>query len=244
MTDNDMIMDANIPWLLLAGVTIISSAVGSYLTTYLTKKAENLATKEDISGITRQIESVKNEFGFITQQRLAIKEKQREVLLKFLDDCFVLVYEKMHYEVPIGDIDGGGDADQLIREHQHTTWTLFASVQIHKSKLTLYFPREDALLVAAQELVDASNYLKEGFNEYYSKYLLHVTKNMHDADKLIKRKESGENIDPRDVIKSFTLVSQASDEYRENIKKYIEHFEGALVQFSEIVNDHFSDTSR
>lgn len=51
---------------------------------YETKKGENVATKEDIEGITAQIEKVKNEISFENQRRHEFIKQRTERLLKIL----------------------------------------------------------------------------------------------------------------------------------------------------------------
>ncbi|MCW5899924.1 MAG: hypothetical protein KIT10_11715 [Flavobacteriales bacterium] len=57
--------------------------------TYLNKKAENLATKQDIAEITRTTESIKGQLSWAVQNRLSLDEEQRKAVLKF--------YKKYHY---------------------------------------------------------------------------------------------------------------------------------------------------
>lgn len=58
----------------IGGIVFIGVAwmfLRSYLPSYLTKKAENLATREDIAGITREIESVKTQYAILIEDSKA-----------------------------------------------------------------------------------------------------------------------------------------------------------------------------
>lgn len=55
-------------YFLIAISAFISSLAGAYLASYVKKKGENLATSEDIDGITRKIEEVKILFKHQTEE--------------------------------------------------------------------------------------------------------------------------------------------------------------------------------
>ena len=66
--------------------------IGLYLAffkSYFQEKGKNLATKEDISEITKQVESIKNDFLFSTQSKISLKTEERNSLV----NC----YEKISY---------------------------------------------------------------------------------------------------------------------------------------------------
>ena len=54
-------MSPDIAWTLIS--LLFGLILGNFLPKYLSKKGENLATKEDISEITDKIESVKHEYA-------------------------------------------------------------------------------------------------------------------------------------------------------------------------------------
>lgn len=60
--------------LVITAASIIFLFHRFYLPSYLNKKGENFATKEDIAGITKKIEEVKIEFA--SQAHLLIKKKR------------------------------------------------------------------------------------------------------------------------------------------------------------------------
>ncbi|WP_440906582.1 hypothetical protein ACMZOO_17820 (plasmid) [Catenovulum sp. SX2] len=71
--------------LILVSLSIVIYLGKFYIPKYLSKKAENLATKEDIEGITFKVESIKNEFAHTleeTKHHLQLENLYREVFFK------------------------------------------------------------------------------------------------------------------------------------------------------------------
>lgn len=52
----------------------------AFLKSYMTQKGKNLATKEDISGITKKVESIKQELRLVTETQLSIEQEERAAL--------------------------------------------------------------------------------------------------------------------------------------------------------------------
>lgn len=76
------------------GITVVSIIASSFLTGYFNKKAENIATKQDVKDITGKIENIKTELSHISQSKLILANKQYEVLIEaYLSYC--KVYEFM-----------------------------------------------------------------------------------------------------------------------------------------------------
>jgi hypothetical protein len=85
--------------LLVLGFGILSYFVKNALPAYFTEKGKNLATKEDIEGITRQVESIKNEFTnkteklktelqYSNQVRFSIKTEERSAIINLHEKYF------------------------------------------------------------------------------------------------------------------------------------------------------------
>lgn len=58
--------------------------IKSFIESYFKKKGENLATKEDIQGITDLVESIKNDVAFESQRKHEFIEKRTELFLSIL----------------------------------------------------------------------------------------------------------------------------------------------------------------
>jgi len=69
---------------------IILILIGLYLVfgkSYFSEKGKNLATKEDIGFITKEIETVKNEIGYSIQIKNEFLKERKEVALSFNDNA-------------------------------------------------------------------------------------------------------------------------------------------------------------
>jgi len=69
---------------------IVLTILGLYLAfgkSYFSEKGKNLATKEDIGFITREIETVKNEIVFSIQRKSDFLKESKEVALAFNDNA-------------------------------------------------------------------------------------------------------------------------------------------------------------
>lgn len=104
--------------LILVGIIILSVLAKVYLPSYLKKKGENLATKEDIGQITREIEKARSQYTselerlkadlkLVIEQRTRLQEKSHEALVEFFEDCICLEGDKLNINLGDLPIDGG-----------------------------------------------------------------------------------------------------------------------------------------
>jgi hypothetical protein len=105
--------------LILGGISGLVLLLRKYLPTYLTKKAENLATKEDISEITHRVEEVRT-------QHLAALERVKSELS---DESAALLRRRQIYEETVKAlrifVAGANATDaqkQVFLEHYQTLW--------------------------------------------------------------------------------------------------------------------------
>jgi gas vesicle protein len=68
------------PWLIGWFVTALVGGVGAYFGAYLSKKGENLATKEDVKEITTLQEEVKHDFQMLGERMKAIESMRMAVI--------------------------------------------------------------------------------------------------------------------------------------------------------------------
>ena len=69
---------------------VILIFIGLYLVfgkSYFSEKGKNLATKEDIGFITKEIETVKNEIGYAIQRKNEFQKERKDVALSFNDNA-------------------------------------------------------------------------------------------------------------------------------------------------------------
>lgn len=68
-------------------IIIILALYVIFFKSYFQEKGKNLATKEDIAGITRLVETVKNQIHYNTQSKLSLKTEERNALVNFYE-CY------------------------------------------------------------------------------------------------------------------------------------------------------------
>src|SRR5882757_5885416 len=67
------------------GASIFASWLGPFLLSFFKKKGENLATKQDIQGLTKLTESVKKELDLIGDRNLSWQSLERDAYLNYYD---------------------------------------------------------------------------------------------------------------------------------------------------------------
>jgi uncharacterized membrane-anchored protein YhcB (DUF1043 family) len=147
--------------------TVVAFLLGlllkSFLPNYVKKKAENLATKEDIKNITEKIESVKSKIDINTDAHKSYISERKTALLKFYDEISSFHYELM--AVNFGDfpMDGG----QSLYEYQTNYYKAVAEILKSYQRLVIYLPNDSALLGQANAItvnvIDSRKVLKSHF---------------------------------------------------------------------------------
>lgn len=80
-------------------IEVILVILGFYLIffkSYFKKKGENLATKEDIGFITKEIENIKNEFSFQNEKKTDLFFETKKNLMEFYDNFFLWTSGSMY----------------------------------------------------------------------------------------------------------------------------------------------------
>jgi hypothetical protein len=135
----------------------------SFLPNYVKKKAENLATKEDIKNITEKIESVKSKVEINTDAHKSYIGERKGALLKFYDEISSFHYELM--AVNFGDfpMDGG----QSLYEYQTNYYKAVAEILKSYQRLVIYLPNDSTLLGQANAItvnvIESRKVLKSHF---------------------------------------------------------------------------------
>lgn len=140
-----------------AALAFLGGLLGAYLSSYIKEKGKNVATKEDVAKITKEIESVKYEYTKETESLRSnlsnqIKvsgfryEKEYEILLeltsKLVDvrDAAISMRPEMDY------VDPQKDAQEITNERLN---------RFHKSHYELYISREKTKPFYSQEIYAA-----------------------------------------------------------------------------------------
>jgi uncharacterized membrane-anchored protein YhcB (DUF1043 family) len=147
--------------------TVVAFLLGlllkSFLPNYVKKKAENLATKEDIKNITEKIESVKSKVEINTDAHKSYIGERKGALLKFYDEISSFHYELM--AVNFGDfpMDGG----QSLYEYQTNYYKAVAEILKSYQRLVIYLPNDSILLGQANAItvnvIESRKVLKSHF---------------------------------------------------------------------------------
>jgi len=137
--------------------------IKSFLPNYVKKKAENLATKEDIKNITEKIESVRSKVEINTDAHKSYVSERKEALLKFHDEITSFHYELM--AVNFGDfpMDGG----KSLYEYQTNYYKAVAEILKSYQRLVIYLSNDSVLLKKANTItnnvIDSRKILKSHF---------------------------------------------------------------------------------
>lgn len=79
---------------------------------YESEKGKNLATKEDIGAITKEIESVKNEISFVKLRENEYLKERKEAFLNFLNEINIFSIHKNRLEIYLYNY---GITDDILR---------------------------------------------------------------------------------------------------------------------------------
>ena len=133
---------------------IIVSLIEHFLFSYLKKKGENLATKEDIETITRKIESVKADIDVYTQEKMSFQEDRKNVLLLFSETYDSVLFSELFLRFEYGDLGDEptlSDVEAKLSEHPNKK---LREIWISYGQLEVYFSEDDKILEKASCLVD------------------------------------------------------------------------------------------
>ncbi|NQY26681.1 MAG: hypothetical protein HRT92_05830 [Piscirickettsiaceae bacterium] len=142
--------------------------IKSFLPNYVKKKAENLATKEDIKNITEKIESVRSKVEINTDAHKSYISERKLALLKFYDEISSFHYELM--AVNFGDFPM--DDGQSLYEYQSNYYKAVAEILKSYQRLVIYLPNDSILLGTANSItnnvIDSRKILKSHFGSIKS----------------------------------------------------------------------------
>ncbi len=142
---------------------LLGLLIKSFLPNYVKKKAENLATKEDIKNITEKIELVKSQVEINTDAHKSYISERKSALLRFYDEVSSFHYELM--AVNFGDfpMDGG----QSLYDYQTNYYKAVAEILKSYQRLVIYLQNDSILLQQANSLtnnvIESRQVLKNNF---------------------------------------------------------------------------------
>ena len=176
-------------------ILLIQQIIKLFGSGYLKKKGENLATKEDISEITHQIETVKSMFDLQTENMKSFSQEQKLELLGFYDSSTEFRYEFL--SVNFGNFPP--DQGESLYEYQQKFHIKVTEILKGYQRLVVYLPPDTKLLSLAHGLVQLA---------------LQADKVMKSNFYQIKKTSVSESI-------AYTTVkgNEATDEYRKAVEQ-------------------------
>lgn len=131
-------------------VLIIIGLIRISGTSYLKKKGENLATKEDIKGITYQMESIKAKFDLSNEFQKAYEKDKNNELLSFYDKITQFRYEYLSVNIGNFPMDGG----QSLYEYQQNFHLSVVEIIKQYQRLVVYLAANSDILAIAEGLTE------------------------------------------------------------------------------------------
>ncbi|EKO3833918.1 hypothetical protein NTH52_004937 [Vibrio harveyi] len=154
----------NINWQLIF-IALGFLALKLYLSAYLKKKGENLATKEDVKRITKQVEAIRVELETDSARTLEFESKCNDNLVKFYD-----YITEFHYEyllVNFGDFPS--DDGKSLFEYQKSFGEKAVEILKQYQRLVIYLKPNDNLLStgrqASEIALNAEQVMKSNFTK-------------------------------------------------------------------------------
>lgn len=215
----------------------------NWLPSYLKRKGENAATKEDIQGITQKIESVKldyssklealrSEFGVVSAQRNLLNERGFESLTRFFDTALSLIKEKL--EVRPGDIGSIATASDELYKYQLEVEHLFTKLAVDYHKLVLFHIDKPGILEAANNVVIAAGLVHQSFRQHFG-----------DVKSKISEEAWAVSADNKARIAS---VRKASDEavraYYDDFRPLKKNLDGAFSEYLKALHNHIKQSNQ
>jgi hypothetical protein len=226
--------------LILQIITLVALAIAAfifrnYLPSYLKKKGENLATKEDIEDITNRIERVRTQYsaqleeirasiGTTFDQRRAFTSLQQNELLKFYDIAVELFYEKL----AVNFADFPSDKGESLFRYQESFQRLISSLLRSYQRIVLYFEHEDQLRVHSENVLmqalEARLVLKRHFGKVKFTFL---------------EEQTALSSDDREWIdKAVRASDEANKIFWDTMEPVIEKFRDALRLYLTVLNKY------
>ena len=147
----DKVLEGIISTAAVVVVGILGFLLRGYFGSYVSEKGKNLATKEDITQITAQIENVKASIQTLAQLKTDYEQQRRHWLLSFYDSSIEMLYKKL--SVNFGDFPS--DDGRSLFEFQESFRVIVASMVKEYQRIVLYFEHKAPLRVYAEKVLNA-----------------------------------------------------------------------------------------
>jgi hypothetical protein len=215
---------------ILLGAVILGFFLRNYFGSYVSEKGKNLATKEDVTQITQQIESVKASIHTLTQIKTDYEQQRRQWLLFFYDSAVDMHYEK--FGVNFGDLPSDG-GKSLFEFQQSFNSTVSAMVKGYQ-RVIIYFPHEHELRVCTERVLNLAIKAHKIFKQNFGR----IKTSSIEEQAAIKSGESGhmhdaaKNFDEENKV-YWDALRPVIDEFREALGRYLTSLNHFMVPETE-----------
>jgi hypothetical protein len=133
---------------------VIISLYIAFFKSYFTEKWKNIATKEDIGYITKEIETVKNEVQYSNQIKIEINKEKKDIAITFYDQVsFFIDYSTKIIEVLANNQTNLELITKQTEDIRFQMSKLFGSFY----KLMIYYEIESSFVKAANNYYNSGN---------------------------------------------------------------------------------------
>ena len=210
---------------------LIAAIYLAFFKSYLTEKGKSAALKEDIQELTREVETVKDEFTreqeilktdlqWILNNEISYRSEERTALINFHGIVNEWLYSIS--EVGYGNYNKT-NIDQLIEIRQRNA-SFYSKAGISKARITLLV-EDDKLVLAAGELyIEALNFHHWTDMEFFKlQQNSESQKSLTDRFLIIIKNLEQNRVIADDMSKEETILREEAkalyDNYKENFKK-------------------------
>lgn len=219
--------------LVLVGLCIIVLLAKNYFPSYLSKKASNIATKEDIGEITNKVEGIKVSYQIelekirasideIKSEKKEYTSAQRNCLLQLYDLSVELLVEKL--SINFGDFPM--DEGQSMVEFQNSFLSSTSEMLKALQRLVLYFDDDLPIRKAAAEIVTDALRARQVLKKHFGKVKLsHV-----------RESQAWKSNDRKQIDAAVEEANKANKEYWDAMKPIANRCAGKMAEFTKQLN--------
>lgn len=231
-------------FLIVIGFLIAGLLIKCYLPSYIKRKGENLATKEDIADITHEEEKVRAEYAKdleILKSDLQVKvghqssfqQQACATLVSFLEDSTVLALDKLDvnaYQLPIESLAG----------YEKSMGELFKQAELNYVKIPTYPGISDSVLLSAKSLFSEVGAMKLSFMRLFPRAKLALI----DEHKAYLRKKMGATVDDAEYYDAVKKAKEAYKPYCDALEQARDRIFSALLRYRNELKRYFDDLGK
>lgn len=232
-----MTIAINIDWatmLVTILIIIIILPIENSIIGYFRTKGVNYATKQDITDITKKIESVKSILQITVGNEARIQKKRNEAIIQFFEDCMTL-----HNKLILNVFDGPMDGGKQLMEYQTSIEDLFTKILSDYYRLLIYFDDGHVILSSSANLVETIKEARKIFKENFWDYKKAILKEYHEAKNAAELQAAGQ--DSPEYFAAADETNQAAKRYYEKMDPETRNVNTALIQCIKVLNEYFKE---